>query len=174
MTAGTAAEITVREAQSSDANALKQMGETLLTETDFFHRLPAERASSVQEMETVLTTIANAPGCALVNAWHGDVPVGECILIRGQLTRLRHTATVGIGVLAAYQGLGIGKALMANVMGRARMAGITRLELTVMVDNAPAIAFYEGLDFKTEGQKKGSVMVDDRPVDEFLMALQLD
>lgn len=168
------ADVVVRSAVPDDAAALKTMGETLLAETPFFHRLSAERAASDAEMETVIRSVLAAPGCALVNAWHGTDPVGECLLVGGQLSRTRHTATVGIGVLAAYQGVGIGTALMREVMAYARSAGIARLELTVMVNNIRAIRFYEQLGFETEGRKKASVMVDGAPVDELLMALILD
>lgn len=163
----------LRSAAPGDAAALKAMGEVLLAETPFFHRLPSERASSVAEMEGVIRSVLAAPGCAMINAWHGTRPVGECILVAGQLSRIRHAATVGIGVLAAYQGIGIGKAMMRAVMDRARSAGVTRLELTVMVTNAAAIGFYEGLGFQVEGRKRGSVVVDGTPVDELLMAMLL-
>lgn len=167
-------EIELRDAAPKDAADLKRMGEILLAETPFFHRLPSERASTVEEMETVIRSVLAAPGCALINAWHGDKPVGECLLVGGQLQRIRHAATIGIGVLADYQGMGIGKALMRTVVARAAAAGISRLELTVMVTNAPAIRFYEGLGFSIEGRKQGSVMIDGDPVDEFLMAAILD
>jgi RimJ/RimL family protein N-acetyltransferase len=163
-------EVVLRSAEPGEAAALKAMGEVLLAETPFFHRLPVERAASVAEMEHVIRSVLAAPGCALVNAWHGDRPVGECLLVGGQLSRIRHTATVGIGVLSAYQGVGIGQALMCDVVARARSAGITRLELTVMVTNARAIGFYERFGFEVEGRKRASVMIDGEPVDEFLMA----
>lgn len=167
-------DIDLRPAVPGEADALKKMGEVLLAETPFFHRLPSERASSVAEMAQVIRTVAGAPGCALINAWHGTTPVGECLLVGGQLQRIRHAATVGIGVLNAYQRIGIGKALMTEVMQKARADGITRLELTVMVTNQPAIAFYEGLGFTVEGRKRGSVRIGGDPVDEWLMACFLD
>lgn len=163
-------EVVLRSAEPGEAAALKAMGEALLAETPFFHRLPAERAASVAEMEHVIRSVLAAPGCALINAWHGDRPVGECLLVGGQLSRIRHTATVGIGVLSAYQGIGIGRALMRDVVAQARSAGITRLELTVMVSNERAIGFYERLGFEIEGRKRGSVRIDGEPEDELLMA----
>ncbi|WP_161973839.1 GNAT family N-acetyltransferase [Hwanghaeella grinnelliae] len=163
-------EVVLRSAEPSESAALKAMGEALLAETPFFHRLPAERAASVGEMEHVIHSVLAAPGCALINAWHGDRPVGECLLVGGQLNRIRHTATVGIGVLQAYQGIGIGQALMRDAVARARSAGIVRLELTVMVPNVRAIEFYERFGFEVEGRKRASVMIDGEPVDELLMA----
>lgn len=174
MTTITLDDVTLRSAAPEDAAALKAMGEALLAETPYFHRLPSERAASVLEMETVIRSVLSAPGCALVNAWHGDRPVGECLLVAGQLSRIRHTATIGIGVLAAYQGVGIGKALMREIIDRARAAGIDRLELTVMTTNERAIRFYEALGFDVEGRKRGSVRIDGAPVDELLMAAMLN
>lgn len=163
-------DVALRSAVPEDAADLKVMGELLLGETPFFHRLPSERAASVEEMEAVIRSILAAPGCDLVNAWHDGRPVGECILVAGQLSRIRHAATVGIGVLDEYQGIGIGRALMREAIARARRADIARLELTVMVTNERAIRFYERLGFVVEGRKRESVRIDGNPVDELLMA----
>jgi len=162
--------ITIREARERDARSLKRFGELLLGETPFFHRLPAERAGSVEEMEVVIRSMRAAPCCALMNAWRGDTPVGEAILVAGQLDRIRHTATVGIGVLQAYSGKGLGQRLMHALEKVAAEGGIVRLELTVMTTNERAIAFYRRQGYQEEGRKIASVQIDGRYVDELVMA----
>ena len=55
-----------------------------------------------------------------------------------------------IGVDPAHQGTGIGRSLMAELLGHAD--GVVYLE--VRTDNAPAIALYESLGFVTVGLRK--------------------
>ena len=162
--------VAIREAREHDARLLKRFGEQLLAETPFFHRLPTERASSVDEMEAVIRSIRAAPCCALVNAWDGDLPVGEAILVAGQLDRIRHTATVGIGVLKSYNGKGIGQKLMRELEGLALDGGVVRLELTVMTTNLRAIDFYRQQGYQEEGRKIASVQIDGQYIDEVLMS----
>lgn len=166
-------EIEIREAAPEDAALLKPFGEALLGETPFFHRQQHERARSVEEMAAIIGSFQTTPRCALFNAWAGDIPVGEAVLLGGQLSRILHTATVGVGVLQAWQGQGIGRALMERVERTARAAGIRRLELTVMVRNERAIALYRRLGYVEEGRKTGSVRIDGMPEDELLMARHL-
>lgn len=166
-------DISIRIAVERDAAALKRFGEILLAETPYFHRLPCERASSVDEMAAVIGSIRSAPCCAMINAWHGDAPVGEAILVAGQLDRIRHTATVGIGVLQSFNGQGIGQRLMQRVEDIAAEGGISRLELTVMVTNLRAIDFYRHRGYLEEGRKKASVLIEGEYVDELVMAKML-
>ena len=49
-----------------------------------------------------------------------------------------------------------------------------RLELTVMIHNAPAIALYQKFGFQIEGTKRASLKVDGTYVDEYVMSLLLD
>ncbi|MEZ5354106.1 MAG: GNAT family N-acetyltransferase [Bryobacteraceae bacterium] len=52
---------------------------------------------------------------------------------------------LAIGVHPAHQGKGIGKLLMANVEAEARRRGRQRMHLSVDIDNARAIGFYQRL-----------------------------
>lgn len=163
-------EIVIQPAQVSDAATLKTLGEIMLGETPFFHRLPEERASSVDEMAHVIGSIQATPNSVLLTAWIDDTAVGEAILSGGQLSRISHTATLGLGVLKAYWGRGVGQALLKALEEAARRFAHTRLELTVLSENTRAIALYQRFGFRVEGQKIGSVMIDGVLKDELLMA----
>jgi len=174
----------IRPARPADAAVLRRFGAQLLDETPFFLRGPEERAADDAEMAAVIRSFAGASGAAMLNAWtlqgdgsdgsHGP-PVGEGVLIPGRLQRTRRTATVGVGVLQAHWGLGLGRALMQAVERRARAAGLIRLELTVFAPNARARRLYERLGYAVEGTKRRSVELPERGlVDEILMAKLLD
>jgi putative acetyltransferase len=85
--------------------------------------------------------------------------------------RRRHVANLGISVASDAQGQGVGTALMQAMCDYAdRWIGLLRLELTVYVDNAPAIALYRRFGFVAEGCLRGYAMRDGRLVDALTMA----
>ncbi len=52
-----------------------------------------------------------------------------------------------------WQGRGVGRALMEAAVDLAdNWLSLTRLELTVFADNAPAIRLYERVGFEVEGR----------------------
>lgn len=83
-----------------------------------------------------------------------------------------HAATVGIGLLAEARRQGNGTRLLRAAIDHAWQIGLTRLELTVRTDNAPAIALYERMGFVTEGRMRHAMRsAEGSYTDAFLMAL---
>ena len=77
-------------------------------------------------------------------AWE-DEPVGLANLgLRGARTWLG-----GVGVVASARRRGIGELLTRRLLDQAREAGGREMVLEVIVENAPAIALYEKLGFRT-------------------------
>lgn len=165
--------IEIREAEISDAAVLKAFGDRLLSETDHFIREPQERAATPEAMAQVILAFREAPRSALYDAWIDGRPIGEAVLMAGQLARTRHVGTVGIGVLKPFHGTGVADLLMQTIERRARSEGLLRLDLTVLANNPRARRFYERHGFACEGAKAGSVRIGDRLLDEILMAKPL-
>jgi putative acetyltransferase len=89
----------------------------------------------------------------------------------GPSPRRRHAMAIGISVRADVQGQGVGSALMQAMCDIAdRWIGLLRLELSVYVDNARAIALYRRFGFEIEGRHRGYVLRDGAFVDAFAMA----
>ena len=88
-----------------------------------------------------------------------------------QYVRRRHAASLGIAVATEAQGQGVGTMLMQSMCHYAdNWIGLLRLELTVYVDNAPAIALYRKFGFEIEGRFRGYALRDGILVDAFSMA----
>lgn len=67
--------------------------------------------------------------------------------------RQKHVCSLGISIAHAYQGRGVGRALMNACLDFAdRWANYSRVTLTVHADNARAIKLYESLGFQHEGR----------------------
>ena len=89
----------------------------------------------------------------------------------GPSLRRRHAVVVGISILGSWQGRGVGSALMTALCDYAdNWMAVLRMELTVFVDNAPAIALYRKFGFVIEGTFKGYALRDGQFVDVHAMA----
>jgi ribosomal protein S18 acetylase RimI-like enzyme len=69
--------------------------------------------------------------------------VGWADIRPSNVPAMSHCGTLGMGVLAAYRGQGLGRRLLDAVVLKAWQAGLERIELEVRHDNDPAIALYE-------------------------------
>ena len=97
--------------------------------------------------------------------------IGWCDITSLDRPVFAHIGSLGIGVLAPYRGQGVGKALMKTVLQKAKLKGLTRIELTVREHNLPAIALYKKLGFEQEGVHKNGVWIDDKYENHIFMAL---
>ena len=98
--------------------------------------------------------------------------VGNIGLHAIQKSRRRaHAASIGMAVHDVHHGKGVGSALMQAMLDLAdNWLQYTRLELTVYVDNAAAIALYKKFGFEIEGTHKQYAFRNGQYVDSYSMA----
>ena len=138
------AEVVVREATLADVDALVDLlvavageGRWIGTEAPVdVERRRRRMAADIQD-EAVIVLVAEAAG----------QPVGEL-----GLTLARYgVADLGMAVAAGWRGRGVGTALLAEAVDRARKAGAHKIALQVWPHNRAAIALYERSGFQREG-----------------------
>jgi ribosomal protein S18 acetylase RimI-like enzyme len=78
-----------------------------------------------------------------------------------------------MGILPAYRRQGIGEALLRACIAKAKVKGITRIELEARADNVPAIRLYEKLGFVHETLKRNAMRFDGVYFDSVQMSLLL-
>lgn len=101
----------------------------------------------------------------------GGDPIGNIGLHRSTRPRRIHTAGLGMGVRDAWQGRGVGTALMAAAMDVAdNWWQVRRVHLEVFTDNAPAIALYRRFGFEVEGTLRQDAFRNGQYADTYLMA----
>ncbi|TCU40001.1 GNAT family N-acetyltransferase [Rhizobium azibense] len=100
----------------------------------------------------------------------GEV-VGWCDIRRHSFPSHAHRGSLGMGIISAHRGQGIGSRLMETTLKQAREYNIIRVELSVHADNARAIRLYEKAGFVSEGVSKDAVRIDGRYIDVVNMAL---
>ncbi len=152
----------------------------------------ARQPSDVQ----ALTELVNLPGFRFgtmrlpfhspqeVSGWIEKTPATNLELVAmvdGQLIgqaglykfagRQAHAGGLGMGVHDGWVGRGVGTAILAAQLDAAdNWLGIRRLQLTVYVDNAPAIRLYERFGFVVEGTHRAYALRNGRYVDAHTMA----
>lgn len=81
------------------------------------------------------------------------VVVGEATVSRYGVAFCRHIGSLAVQVDPAFQGRGLGRALMEAIVDWGTTHRIERLQLSVIADNQRAIALYTSLGFVIEGRR---------------------
>jgi len=100
----------------------------------------------------------------------GEV-VGWCEVLPKTWPIYAHTGVLGVALLPALRGQGIGGRLIVRALEAAHAFGLSRVELTVRENNKGAIALYKKLGFVTEGLKRNALKIDGEYENQVLMAL---
>jgi putative acetyltransferase len=166
--------VNIRRATPADAAALVAHITGIVSEPVRTAPLDPDEVMTVEAERGLIEQFASSERAIMLVAEDGGEIVGDLTLRAISPRRaLQHVASLGMSVRASHRRRGIGRALLEAGIEWARGIGITRLELYVFADNAPAIALYEALGFQHEGRRKNFVRFADRYVDDLVMARQL-
>ena len=139
-------------------------------ETEYLSREPDEVTLTLdQQRQRILDRTAAEREVLLVAVIEGRI-VGSLGFGSRGLARFRHTGELGISVLEAFWGRGIGSALLSALCDWADLVGLVRLSLLVTVDNVRAIRLYERFGFTIEGRHRRDAKLSDGYHDAFTMA----
>jgi putative acetyltransferase len=158
-------EIVIRHAEIGDAEVLHQIYSQPTPQHDTLHLPYAPQAQWLERLQQPKPGSRNLVACI-----DGKV-VGQSMLTVEPSPRRSHVATFGIGVDSNYHGQGVASALMAAITDLCdNWLRIERIELTVFVDNAPALAVYRKFGFEVEGTGKNYALRNGQYVDAYFMA----
>jgi len=97
--------------------------------------------------------------------------VGVASLSVNKSNRVRHSGSIGLMVNRDYHRMGVGRALMKDLIDIAEnWLMLIRIELGAFTDNEKAINLYKSLGFVIEGTKKYAIIRNGKYEDEYLMA----
>ena len=133
------------------------------------HLAMLEAPSFVRTRRFVLDSLKDGAVHVVAVAGYDEV-IGWCDLRPKATATLRHSAVLGMGLLAPYRGMGLGTRLLGTTLQRAHAAGLQRAELIVRADNAPAIALYRRFGFELEGTLRDYMRVGGESCDALMMA----
>lgn len=164
--------INIRSARIEDAHAIAEAERQIAQKPGFFCSQPSELTD-----ENVAHTIASfqkdKKGVYLV-AESGNQIVGHAFLEPHPLQSLSHVADLNIAVHIGWQGQGIGKQLLQEIIEWAKhSSSIEKIQLNVRALNTAAISLYKKMGFREEGRLLKRLKVKDQYIDDIVMGLDL-
>ncbi|HZA83422.1 MAG TPA: GNAT family N-acetyltransferase [Actinomycetes bacterium] len=136
--------VTVRDATPADVDALVAMLVEVAGEGRW---IGVEAPVDVDRRRQRMAADVEAEDAIVLVAEAGGEPVGQL----GLRLAPYGVADLGMLVAAGWRGRGVGAALLAEAVRRARQAGAHKIALQVWPHNAAAIALYERFGFQREG-----------------------
>nr|CAP47536.1 putative integron gene cassette protein [uncultured bacterium] len=100
--------------------------------------------------------------------------IGWCDVISFKQCEMKHVGTLGMGVLPAYRGRGIGQELIERCILQCKTFGLEKIELEVWSDNSVAHALYRKNGFVEEGVRLRARKIDGRYQDAITMRRFVD
>lgn len=146
-------EVYIRSGEAADGSAVLENFNQTHAESDYLLSYPDENTFDAEQESRFLACKAESPKeIELLALVDGRVVGTAGIDAVGTKCKVAHRAEFGVSVLKAYWGMGIGRALTQACIRCAREAGYVQLELSVVADNARAIALYQHAGFVEYGR----------------------
>ncbi len=167
--------VLIREATPSDADQLIAYVSELANESDIYIALsPGEfRFTPAEEREILEQYASSENSIFLVAEFNGEI-IGNLNCRGGSRKATQHLATLGMSVSREWRNKGVGSLLLEYVIQWARETpNLSRIELNVFVENAPAIHLYSKCGFQIEGRRRKSIFRNGKYHDDYVMALLL-
>ena len=144
---------TLRSAQSSDAAEMLRYMVQVLSETPYLLSSPEEFAQMPLEQEAAfIENTLSAERAVMITAFDGDRIIASADLRAvGNRVRVQHRCGMGITVLKEYWSVGLGSALMEEIIDCAKKLGYEQLELEVIAANRRALNLYTKFGFTVYG-----------------------
>lgn len=155
-------ECVLRSPVVEDAEKLIEYLKQIASETDFLTRYPEEVSITLDEEEQFIKELNKSNNNVMISAFINDRLVGSASISPiGDKIRVLHRATFGIAIIQDAWNLGIGNALIREILDCANRAGYEQIELEVVTQNQKAIKLYEKFGFKTYGTRENAFKFKD-------------
>lgn len=157
-------DIVIRHAEPKDVEAIRQIH----AQPEVYHNtLQVPHPSEPMWRER----LTDRPGVKQLVACIDDTVVGHLTIDVNQRPRRSHVADFGICVDAQWHNRGVASALIRTMIDMCdNWLRVSRIELTVFADNAPAVALYRKFGFEIEGTGKQFALRNGEYVDAYYMA----
>lgn len=150
--------ISIRLARSEDASILAAAERSIAATPGFLASLPAEIVDQAFAQRIAALSSADN-GRYLVAEAEGQI-VGHGMLNPLPLTALRHVVHLTLVAHPGWQGMGVGRALLEQLIAWAKAApAVEKIELHVRSSNERAQALYRKLGFTEMGRWKRRIKV---------------
>ena len=142
----------IRRAEEADAEMMIEYLKTVWGETRYLMREPEDITLTLEKERDILrekeASDTELMLVAEVDGKHAGVANFNPVGVRN---RASHRCSVGVTLYKAFWGMGIGTALLSEILHYAKSAGYEQAELDVVSTNVPAVGLYRKLGFETTG-----------------------
>lgn len=158
----------IRTIELSDAAKFLELNKSV-DESGFMLYEPGEKQITPEQQRRIIEKILADEHSTMFVADLDNQLVGFIAAVGSNLRRTRHRATIVIGVLGKFRGMGIAVKLFEHLFCWAKKSGIKRLELTVIKENHIAYNLYRKMGFILEGEKVHSLIINGEPMNEYCL-----
>ena len=160
----------IRPARQEDFSGILGVMERVATERTY---IEAETVAEQLNYEGALIRHNDLDTRMFFVATVDDEVVGWCHLEAPEMEKLRHTAELTIGILADYQGEGLGSHLLQRGLSWAASNEYEKLYQSLPSTNDTGAAFLKEHGWEEEARRIDHYKVDDEYVDEVMFARHL-
>lgn len=163
----------LRRAEESDAEMMVGYLKTVWGETRYLMRDPEDMTVTVEKEREILKERADSDTglmlLAEVEGRHAGTAFFDAV---GKRNRASHRCRAGITLYKEFWGMGIGTAILGEILHGAKMAGYEQAELEVVSTNAQAVGLYRKLGFETTGTIPNAMKYKDGTYADFLFMVK--
>ena len=163
----------IRRGEEQDAELLIEHWKTTAAETRNLTREPSEDDLTVEEQRALIREKNEEENVLNLLAFVDGQHAGNCAFnpVEDSL-RVRHRCAVGIALYQKFCGMGVGTALLSEILAAAKAAGYERAELEAVSTNAPAVGLYKKLGFQVMGTMPHTMKYRDGTYEDFLFMVK--
>lgn len=161
--------IRIRDARPEDAEELMALTCALESQFPLLYE-PGERSPDPEPLRQRIESFSARANCRYLLAELEGEMVGWLWAEGGVPRRKAKSVYLVVAMKSEAQGRGIGSRLFGELTAWASAQHLSRVELIVLTDNAPAIALYRKFGFEIEGELRNFIELDGAPCNAYMMA----
>lgn len=163
----------IRQPTAADGEAVLTFQQITSGETPYLVVGPEDITQTVEEQAQRLENWNRSPRRLRLMAEVDGRLAGIALLYGvGDQRRLCHRCSVDITLYREFWGMGLGTALLREILTMAQRAGYQQAELEVVTTNTAAIALYEKLGFRSVGTIPHALRYADGAFADFLLMVK--